>query len=218
MVVKIYGAIISTCCQRVVTVCKELNIPYEIVPINFDKGEHKSPEYLEKQPFGQVPYMIDDDGFTLYESRAIARYLAEKYAPGKLTPTEPKGAGRFNQAASVEVSNFDPSAASIVFEIVFKPMWKLTADQGVVAEKTKALEGKLAVYEVILSKQKYVAGNELTAVDLFHLPYGHLVSSCGVNLADPSRPNVKRWWEEVSSRPSWQEVQKEVKEEMAKAH
>ena len=70
---------------------------------------------------------MDTDGFTLYESRAICRYLAQKYEKDgnrKLLPSpsqDPKAYALFEQAASVEVTNFDPYASGAVFEIVFKP-------------------------------------------------------------------------------------------------
>ena len=59
MVVKIHGMKQSTCTQRVSTVLKELGVAYEIVPINFAAGEHKSEAYIKNlQPFGQVPVLV----------------------------------------------------------------------------------------------------------------------------------------------------------------
>jgi len=57
MVLKIYGNFVAAV-QRVICVLNEKGVPYESVPISRDKGENKTPEYLEKQPFGQVPYMV----------------------------------------------------------------------------------------------------------------------------------------------------------------
>lgn len=124
MVIKLHGIPQSTCTQRVLTVLKEKNVPYEIVPVDFSKAEHKSEEYLKKQPFGQVPY-IEDNGFVLFESRAIARYIAAKYrdqgTPLLPDPADLKATALFEQAASIETSNFDPSASGIAIEKVFKP-------------------------------------------------------------------------------------------------
>ncbi|KAG6855729.1 hypothetical protein H0H87_011581 [Tephrocybe sp. NHM501043] len=122
MVLRLYGSANSTCTRRVGAFLREKEIPFELVEVNFAQGEHKSPAYLEKQPFGQVPY-IDDDGYILYESRAICRYLEEKFPNQgpKLIPTELKAKGLFEQAASVELTNFDPYATKAVFEKIFKP-------------------------------------------------------------------------------------------------
>jgi glutathione S-transferase len=57
MVMKLYGAAHFTCTKRVVTILKETNTPYELIVVDFAAGEHKTPAYLEKQPFGQLPYL-----------------------------------------------------------------------------------------------------------------------------------------------------------------
>ncbi|KZP17632.1 glutathione S-transferase-like protein [Athelia psychrophila] len=204
MVLTLYGVPMSTCVKRVAVVLKEKEIPFTFVQIDMRKGEHKTAEYLEKQPFGQVPY-INDDGFVLYESRAIGRYLAAKY-PSKgpaLLPTEPAANALFEQAASVEQSNFDPSASGIVAEKIFKKFFHgLDADEAKVAELIKTLGGKLDAYETILSKQKYVAGNEITLADLFHLPYASMVQGVNPEVFS-SRPHVSKWLEGLQARPSW---------------
>ncbi|KAF8516155.1 glutathione S-transferase-like protein [Hysterangium stoloniferum] len=203
MVLTLYGFSLSTCTRRVAVVCKELGIPYEFVAVNLAVGEHKTPAYLEKQPFGQVP-AIDDDGFKLYESRAIARYLAAKAGSPLFPISDPKKLAEFEVAASIEYSNFDPYASKIALEKVFKPLRGLATDEAVVAERLAGLTAKLEAYEVILGKQKYLAGDEVTLADLFHLPYGSVLVQAGVDIF--STPNVKRWWNDISSRPSWQAV------------
>ena len=124
MVLKLYGNPHSTCTARVRTVLEELALPYELVVVDFAKGEHKAPAFTAVQPFGQVPY-LDDDGFTLFESRAIARYLALKYGgvAKKLIPDpgDVRATAVFEQGASVELSNFDTFAAGLAYEKVFKP-------------------------------------------------------------------------------------------------
>ena len=62
MVLKLYGSPISNSVsvRLVAFVLHEKKVPFEFVPIDFYKRENKSPEYLEKQPFGQVPYIVGD--------------------------------------------------------------------------------------------------------------------------------------------------------------
>lgn len=58
MVLKLYGAPISTCTKRVATTLKEYNVPYELVLVDLRKGAHKDPSFMEMQPFGQIPYIV----------------------------------------------------------------------------------------------------------------------------------------------------------------
>ena len=76
--------------------------------VDFAKGEHKQEAHLRRQPFGRIP-AIDDDGFELFESRAIARYLDEK-AGGKLVPRDAKARAQMEQWISIETSEFSGHA------------------------------------------------------------------------------------------------------------
>jgi glutathione S-transferase len=208
MVVKLYGYTKSTCTRLVALICKEKEIPYELITVDLSKRAHKAPEYLKIQPFGQIPY-IDDDGFIVYESRAIARYLIKKY-PNKgtagLIPTDLKEEALFEQAASVEVSNFNPHVAPLAYEKLFKKLSGGQTDQARVDEQLKNLEARLDAYEVILGKQKYLAGNNVTLADLQHLPYGSTLFIIGHGDVLEKRPNVARWWKDIYNRPAWQAV------------
>jgi len=206
MVLKLYGSHGSTCSRRVKVVMEELGLDYEVIALNFAVAEHKSEPYLEKQPFGQIP-VLDDDGFLIYESRAIGYYLARKYygkAKANLIPDpeDIKATALFHQALSVEVSNFDPSAAGIGYEKVFAAMKGGTTDEARLEKHVETLKMKLQGYERILSKQKYIAGNELTVVDLFHLPYGQMTEQFFPEILE-SQPHVAKWWKELKGRESW---------------
>ncbi|KAJ2915393.1 hypothetical protein MD484_g5048, partial [Candolleomyces efflorescens] len=195
MVLKLYGWPKSTCTQRVAMVLHEKKVPFEFIMVDLFKGESKTPQYLTNQPFGQVPY-IDDEGFILYESRAIARYIAEKYGnqgtPNLLPTNDVKSRAMFEQAASIETSNFDMFASKAVFEMVFKPLMGGTSDKAVFDNLISALSMKLDVYDSILAKQKYLSGNEISLADLFHIPYGVLLPAAGSDIME-SKPNVRRF-------------------------
>ncbi|KAJ7118267.1 glutathione S-transferase, partial [Mycena epipterygia] len=206
MVLKLYSSpYVSAGSGIVAMVLAEKQIPFELIVIDMVNKEHKSPEYIAKHPFGQVP-MIDDDGFVLYESRAICRYLAEKYA-GQDTPLIPTGLREkalFEQAASIEFANFLPSVTKVGIESLSKQRQNLPIDEAALAETVSEFSAKLDVYEVILGKQKFIGGDDFTLADIFHLYYTPLLAQAGIKImTSEQRPNVTRWWNALTSRPTW---------------
>ncbi|KAJ7206260.1 thioredoxin-like protein [Mycena pura] len=192
MVLKLHG--VATCSgttYAVVMTLHEKKIPFEIVPVDTKNKAHKTPKFLAIQPFGLVP-VIDDDGFVLYESRAICRYLAEKYPDQgtPLIPTDLSAKALFEQAASVEYSNFHPHAFAIYVEGRQKAMRGLKKDQAKYDEAVSKLSAMLQVYEMILSKQRYLAGDNFTLADLFHISFGTLLEPAGCNLMS--------WWKDLT--------------------
>ena len=83
---KIWGRITSINVQKVVWCCDEMGLAYERIDAGGTYGKTKSPEYLAMNPNSLVP-TIEDEGFILYESNAIVRYLAAKHSADKLWPT-----------------------------------------------------------------------------------------------------------------------------------
>lgn len=84
MVYKLYGHPFSTCTNRVLIVAKEVGVDVEFHHIDLFKGEHKQPEFLKKQPFGQVPYFEDtEEGLTFYEyvrsPRLESRHVTDSF-------------------------------------------------------------------------------------------------------------------------------------------
>ncbi|KAF9476209.1 thioredoxin-like protein [Pholiota conissans] len=215
MAITLYGRGPSSCTRRAALILVEKGVPFELVDLNTAAAEHKSLEFLTKQPFGQIP-VLDDDGFLLYESRAIGRYIAEKYANHgpALIPTNLKAKALFEQAASVEVANFDNLASRAVKEVIGKKRQGLAPDQDRYNAIYADLSAKLDAYEAIrglngtiwaiLSKQKYLAGDEITLADLFHLPIGSMLITITCDVFS-KRPHVS------SSRPSWQSIKESAK-------
>ncbi|KAJ7088800.1 glutathione S-transferase [Mycena belliarum] len=209
MVLKFYSFSSPTAgCGAVALTLLEKRVPFEVIHV--DMADIKTPEYLAKHPWGQVP-MIDDDGFILYESRAICRYLAEKYADQgtPLIPTGLTAKARFEQAASIELANFWPLVRRITIEAVYNPRRNLPVDEAALAQARSELPAKLDVYEVILGTQKYLGGNEITLADLFHLWFAPPLNRAGHDVMLNRGPNVTRWWNDISSRPSWVKLQAE---------
>ncbi|KAJ7503737.1 glutathione S-transferase [Mycena galericulata] len=207
MVLKFYGVPYAGGGGAVVAmVLAEKQIPFELIPVDLAAGEQKKPEFIENlSPFGQVP-CIDDDGFIVYESRAIARYLAEKYADQgpALIPTDLKKRAMFEQAAAVESANFHPQITKVLMEKLGKPRKGQPVDEVALAEYLAEFSKTLQVYEKILGKQKFLAGDELTLADIFHLSFApRLAPQAGIDLMTSTGPNIARWWNDLISRPTW---------------
>ncbi|KIJ62829.1 hypothetical protein HYDPIDRAFT_93610 [Hydnomerulius pinastri MD-312] len=209
MVPKIYGSTVAICARRVLFVCHELNILYEVIRVYIANDDHKKPAHLEKQPFGQIPY-IDDDGFILFKSRAICRYLVRKYGhqgTPDLLSTDIQQEALFEQAASIESFNYDPNASGIAIKRFFRPIRGIATNEARVQEYVENLGEKLDAYDVVLSKQKYLAGDNATLADIFHVPYGMMVIKAGFGDVFEKRANVWRWLNELRNRPGWLAVE-----------
>ncbi len=194
---KIYGHPFSTCTRKVLVTLAETETPHEFVLVDFAKGEHKQPAHMARQPFGQVP-ALDDDGFALYESRAMCRYIDDK-AGGKLIPRDPKLRATMEQWISVETSNFTPHAMKFVYEHIFKR----PQGQEVLDNARDKLKIALGILEQQLGRTTYIAGDDFTLADVCFMPYvGYATSTPAKEIFD-AYPNVTAWWGRVSARPSW---------------
>ncbi|TXG75093.1 hypothetical protein ES332_1Z016700v1 [Gossypium tomentosum] len=207
MVVKVYGSAFA-CPKRVIACLIEKEIEFETVPVDFLKGEHKDPEFLKLQPFGTVPVTQDGD-YVLYESRAIIRYYAEKY---KSQGTDLLGKtveerGQVENWLEVEAHNFNPPIYALTLHLMFASKMGFPPDENLIKESEEKLGKVLDIYEERLSKNKYLAGDFFSLADLSHLPFTqYLVGQMGREYMITSRKHVSAWWDDISSRPSWQKV------------
>lgn len=203
------GSYYSGYALRVLITLEELEVTdYHWESVNVSKGEHKTAEYLQLNPFGQIPVLQDDD-FTIFESRAITRYLAEKYA-NQGTPLlgkTLKEKALVNQWLEVESQQYDRPVAEVVRQVVIGPHFGRTPKEDVIVEETAKLEKVLDVYEAHLSKRKYFAGDFFSLADLHHLPGTYLLVHTGKKSAlFTTRPHLKAWWEDISLRPAFKKV------------
>ncbi|CAI7882969.1 unnamed protein product [Closterium sp. NIES-54] len=205
---KIYGLKLSTCTKRVLVALEEKNVTdYDLVTVDVFKGEHKSAEFKKKQPFGVIPVLEDED-VELFESRAIARYIADKYAEQgtNLLGSTLKERALVNLWLEVESQNYNPPVLGLLAEKIYKARRGLAPDEAKAAEYKTKLSEVLDVYEAHLAANDYLAGSSFSLADLVHLPYTAVLWVCGDSDVVTSRPNVNKWWERISSRPSWQKV------------
>ena len=143
------------------------------------------------------------------ESRAIARYISEKFEHQgtPLFGKTLKDRALVNQWLEVESQTYNPPIYRIVSEVTFAKDKGLTTDENVVEEQLAKLGEVLDVYEEHLSKNKYMAGDFFSMADLSHLPLtDYLVNVAKRGECVTSRKHVNAWWEDISSRPAWKKV------------
>lgn len=202
---KLFGHPVSTCTRKVLTTLAEKGQKADFVVVDITKGDHKNSDHLARQPFGQIP-ALDDDGFVLYESRAIIRYVDETMAGPKLTPADPKGRALMEQWMSVETSNFTPHAMKVIYQRYFYPFRGLPCDEAIVKEGSEAAGRAVDVMDRQLAKTRFLTGAQFTLADICFMPYVEYLFASRAGEIIESRKNVARWWNEVSTRPSWKAV------------
>lgn len=190
----------STCTRKVLTALIETNTPYQLHVIDFAKREHKQEPHLSRQPFGQIP-AIDDEGFVLFESRAICRYVSAK-ANDQLTPPTLRERALMDQWSSVEQTNFSPHAMKFVYHYAFnRPQ-----EPAVLEAAEAALEKAWAAMSKPLASQPFLAGDKLSVADIGYMPYLEHLSTMPVKAELDQHPHVASWWGRLRERESWRKV------------
>ncbi|XP_010904831.1 probable glutathione S-transferase GSTF1 [Elaeis guineensis] len=141
----------------------------------------------------------------LPESRAIARYVARKYessGPDLLREGNLRESAMVDLWLEVESQQYNPAISSIVNQYLIIPIHGGVPDQKLIDANVEKLGMVLDVYEDHLSKTKFFAGDFFSLADLDHLPYTQYLMATPYASLFESRPHVKAWWEELSSRPA----------------
>ena len=166
----LYGHPGSTCTRKVLATLAEKNAAFDFVMVDLFKGENKQPAHLARQPFGQVP-VLDHNGFHLYESRAIIRYLDEVLPGVSLRPSDAQGRAKMEQLISVETSNFTPGAMKIIYQVVFAKWRGQEPNMDNVVEGRAQAGRTLDILDAHLADREFLVGDQLTLADICYMPY-----------------------------------------------
>jgi glutathione S-transferase len=197
---KLFGHPSSTCTRKVLMTLGETNTPFELNEVELGKGAHKQEPHVARQPFGRIP-AIADDGFEMYESRAICRYVNRK-AGGNLVPTDLQGYARVEQWISIETSEFSAHAMKFIYEHVFKRQQA----PGVLDGAGKALETTSAIMEKQLAQSPFITGASFSLADIGFMPYIEYAMGTPAREIFAKHPHFVAWWSKISERPTWKKV------------
>jgi GST-like protein len=176
---------------------EELQLPYTLHVLSFDKREQKSPEFLKINPNGRIPAIVDrsEDDFAVFESGAILLYLAEK--TGQLMPTDVKGRSRVIQWLMFQMGGVGPMQGQAnVFYRYFPEKLQAAIDR--YQHETRRL------YEVLdgrLGESEFLAG-DYSIADIATFPWVRTHEWAGVSVE--GLEHLQRWLAEIAARPAVQ--------------
>jgi glutathione S-transferase len=176
----------------------ELGLEYEQVDVGGAFGGNDQPEYLELNPTGLIPTIIDD-GFVLWESNAITRYLAAKYGADPIYPADPQTLALADQWMDFENTMIMPMMVPIFWGLVRTPAEK--RDMDAINKAIHQVSRIWAMVDAHLGKQPFMAGKEFTIADI---PLGPQVHRW-IELV-PERdamPNLDAWYQRLTHRPAY---------------
>jgi glutathione S-transferase len=201
--ITVYGIPGSPFLRSVEIALKEKDVPYHLhvmAPM-----ETKSPEHLERHPFGRIP-AFEHDGFKLYESQAIIRYLDETFPQPPLTPGNPQQRARMNQVIGIIEWYFFPKAAApIAFNRIIGPrLLGLPSNEEAIADAMPMARTCFAELDRLLGDQPYFAGDRISIADIMLGAQLDLFRECaeGRELIGGTK-NIGRWLDRMVARPSF---------------
>jgi glutathione S-transferase len=198
---KIWGRNTSVNVQKVMWAVGELGLPHERIDIGGSFGKNNEPAYLAKNPNGLVPTLEEDDGFVLWESNSIVRYLAAKYGAGKLEPADLRARARASSWMDWQLTVAGPALTPVFWGLIRTPPEKRDA-AAIEAGKVKTTAA-MKILDAQLAKAAFVAGDTLSMGDI---PVA-LVTYRFRRLV-PERKgldNLERWFTAIEQRPAFKE-------------
>jgi len=197
---KIWGRINSINVQKVMWTVGELGLPHERIDAGGAFGRVRDPDYLALNPNGLVP-TIEDDGFVLWESNTVARYLAAKHSPGRLCPSDVQRRADAERWMDWVLTTLNPPMFTVFWNLIRTPVDQ--RDMKAVEAARLKLCDLWQILEAQLAKRPYVIGAELTMGDV---PLG-----CTINrwyhlpLERPKMPNIEAWYGRLKERPAFKQ-------------
>ena len=196
---KIWGRTNSVNVKKALWCLEELSLPYERIDAGMQYGVVDTPEYRKMNPNGLVP-TLDEDGFILWESHSIVRYLAAKYGKGVLWPTDQHACAVANQWMDWTFS-FQTALRDVFWGLVRTPPEK--RDLKLIEEKRKKTGEMLGILDAALAGRHYVAG----AFSMGDVPIGcHVQLWMRLPIERPSQPNLEAWFERLCARTAFKKI------------
>jgi len=206
--IKFHTYFISGHAHRVELALSMLGLPFERIEVDLPKREHKSPPFIARNPFGQVP-VIEDGAVTLGDSNAILVYLAKRYdTTGRWLPDDPLTAARVQRWLSV-------AAGELYNGPVKARGFALFRKQAVPSDVTDAAKAIFALLDQHLATTPFLAAEHPTLADIAIYSYTALSPEGRLSL-EPYK-NLRAWLARVEALPGFVPVRRSTLPEPTEA-
>ena len=197
---RLWGRRNSINVQKVLWCLGELGLDYERIDAGMAFGVNDTPEFLAMNPNGLVP-VIDDDGFRLWESNVIVRYLAERYGSGSLCPADRRERYDVERWMDWQVAQLWAAMRPVFLGLVRTPPEK--RDRMAIEKGIEDCERAFGILDRHLAGRDFVGGPRLTMADI---PVGVMAHRWYLlNVARTEFPNLRRWYDVIAARPAFRD-------------
>ncbi len=181
----------------------ELGIEYERIDWGGKFGGNDDPAYRAKNPNGRLPTIEEEDGWCVWESGAVIRYLSAKYSQGDLYPEDLRAradADRWMDWSSLNMAGFN----GVYLDYFFR----LPAEQRDIKKVEEAVKKSIPWYDILdkqLEGRDYICGDKLTIGDIPAGALTHRWMTWTPEGLRPSHPNVEAWYARLCERSAYRE-------------
>lgn len=201
MTVTVHGVVGSPLLRSALLGLEERAVPYALVAIPM--GAHLEPSHLARHPFGRVP-AFDHDGFALYETQAILRYVAKVFPGEPLEPADARGAARMNQLMGITDWYFYNSISTAISRPrIFAMRYGKPADEDAIKAALPGAKTCMQAIDDLKDDHVYLAGAALSLADLLLAPQmaNFALTPEGQSML-AAHPRLAAWLERMAARPS----------------
>ncbi|HWB49017.1 MAG TPA: glutathione S-transferase family protein [Stellaceae bacterium] len=199
----VYGAALSPYVWSVRLTLAEKGVAHDLVSVGI--SEFKSAAHLARHPFGKIP-AFEHDGFMLYETQAIMRYVDEAFPAAPLQPVEVQPFARMNQIMGVVDNYLTPCLlAHVLFQRIVAPLLGRTTDEAAVAAALPNVRHCLGEIARLAGDQPFLAGETVTLADLMAIPQLYHFKKLPEGAAQFAElPALSAWVDRMAARQSVQ--------------
>jgi glutathione S-transferase len=198
----VYGTEFSTYVRAVRMAFEEKGATYALRDVSVLRGEQKQAAHLARNPFGTVP-AFEHDGFQLYETSPILRYVDQVFPGTALTPEDPKQRARMNQIISIiDYHGYPSLVLQIVVQRLFVALLANGTDETVV--KAGIPKAMLCLQELdrIKGSSPFLAGDRVSLADLYVVPIIFYLRLTPEQALLAPHKGLDAWWNMMAERAS----------------